>query len=123
MILHKSLENCWAVFLACILETPISETIVCSTEDDDWIENTQYALRRRGLFFIEVDPAQITLLPEGAIVGAGVTSGSDRRHIVIAKVENNGTHHSFSVVHDPVGKLKPNRQISPCSIVLICKMI
>ncbi len=106
-----------------MFDLPIEDLWHCSTENDDWNRQSQLFLKCRDCFYIEVNPSEVTLLPEGAIVGAGVTSGRDRRHIVIAKVKNNGTHHSFSVVHDPAGKLQPNRQISPCSIVLICKMI
>lgn len=112
--------NCWSAFLSSLLDADLSETEPCSTDHDDWKEQTDRFLAKRGLCYIETDPRQCTGLPDQYLVGAQVNRR--RPHIVIAKVlaGESGVFRltTFQMHHDPSGVEQVGELIDPNRIVL-----
>jgi hypothetical protein len=113
--------NCWAAFLACLTDLPLSETTKASTEHDDWKERTESLLATQNLYFAEVNPGLVSQLPHDSLVGAHL-NGIERKHILVARVKRFGPRHGFEVYHDPAQKRAPGTMIKPERIVLLCRL-
>jgi hypothetical protein len=119
IIAHNT--NCFSAFLASLLDDSLENFKHCSTENDDWKEQTEAELARRNLYMAEVHPGLVSQLPHGALVGAHI-NGVTRKHIVVAKVLRYGPKHGFEVAHDPSQLRKLGTSIQPQRIVLLCKL-
>jgi len=69
-----STGNCWTAWLSCMTDLPLTDFASCSTQFDDWRDKTEEKLATLGLYFVEVHPNAVSLLPNGLLIGAAVGS-------------------------------------------------